>query len=546
MYIDPSRVDMLARYSARLAAATPEQLGALEGEVRLFIEALWTEASAEARSALPRRRPPRRPPHALVGHRAPPGARGGPSAAPAALELILGQADPDDEGVPAYRVDPKSEQGARALEALQAWDRKQPWKPSAPPAAGTWKPSTPPRTRTGAAPTTTAPTPTPSNHPRQQRHLLSSRCDRRRLRRCGGMVTAAAAMDVRTPLMQGISPWILGGLATVGVVGLAALLLRGDDEPDKPSQTPTNPAPAPTSEPAPHARPTTPTHRLDQPPPAPHRRRRPGFDLVKNWGKTPTNLRPLFALMERLSGIDGAGRIFATIAKRESAFVATAHNDSEAERKASRRAYDNMKDRNPALAYGMQAAEFGSGGLFGALAPYFLWTGVPEVGDAAPLLKARPRSCSSHASLAFAACVYLQRLVAHYRLDDHLDIKVGWASPSLLKADRGSKPPTRPCAIVLTATRSSSASISRTHPRSPKPSAPRAGPASPSSSPISSATPTPSGRVVMITCYDPELDSFADDLAGDFDYLSAARARVMDRATVDRDRRGDGLVGGPR
>jgi hypothetical protein len=50
MYIDPSRVDMLARYSARLAAATPEQLSALEGEVRLFIEALWTEASAEARA----------------------------------------------------------------------------------------------------------------------------------------------------------------------------------------------------------------------------------------------------------------------------------------------------------------------------------------------------------------------------------------------------------------------------------------------------------------------------------------------------------------
>jgi hypothetical protein len=123
MYIDPSRVDMLARYSARLAAATPEQLGALEGEVRLFIEALWTEASAEARARFldaVRRVGPPMPWSAIT---APPGARGGPSAAPAALELILGQADPDDEGVPAYRVDPKSDQGARALEALQAWDR---------------------------------------------------------------------------------------------------------------------------------------------------------------------------------------------------------------------------------------------------------------------------------------------------------------------------------------------------------------------------------------------------------------------------------------
>ena len=40
----------------------------------------------------------------------------------------------------------------------------------------------------------------------------------------------------------------------------------------------------------------------------------PGFDLERNWGKTPTDLRPLFALMERVSGIDGSGRIFATIA----------------------------------------------------------------------------------------------------------------------------------------------------------------------------------------------------------------------------------------
>jgi len=119
MYIDPSRVDMLARYSARLAAATPEQLGALEGEVRLFIEALWTEASAEARSRFldaVRRVGPPMPWSAL---------RVAPGGAPAALELILGQVDPDDEGVPSYRIDPKSEQGERALEALAAWDTQK-------------------------------------------------------------------------------------------------------------------------------------------------------------------------------------------------------------------------------------------------------------------------------------------------------------------------------------------------------------------------------------------------------------------------------------
>ncbi|MBK8259969.1 MAG: hypothetical protein IPK80_01365 [Nannocystis sp.] len=116
MYIDPSRVDMLARYSARLAAATPEQLSALEGEVRLFIATLWTEATPEARSRFldaVRRVGPPMPWSAVVAR------PGGP---PAAVELILGQVDPDDEGVPSYRLDPKSEQGERALEALAAWD----------------------------------------------------------------------------------------------------------------------------------------------------------------------------------------------------------------------------------------------------------------------------------------------------------------------------------------------------------------------------------------------------------------------------------------
>jgi hypothetical protein len=33
---------------------------------------------------------------------------------------------------------------------------------------------------------------------------------------------------------------------------------------------------------------------------------------------------------------------------------------------------------------------------------------------------------------AFAAAVYLQRLIAHYDIRDHADIKVGWGSVSLL------------------------------------------------------------------------------------------------------------------
>lgn len=166
-------------------------------------------------------------------------------------------------------------------------------------------------------------------------------------------------------------------------------------------------------------------------------------DLDTNWGITPVDLRPLFVTMEEVSKIKDSARIFAVIAYRESRFVTSAQNGNgtseEAERDASRRAYKNNKDRNPPLKFGSQAAEFGSGGLFGALAPYFLWTGVPERGAKAPLLRAPPEIMFQPRAAAFGACVYLQRILAHYRVDDLADIKVGWANPSLLGKDRGSK-----------------------------------------------------------------------------------------------------------
>jgi len=165
-------------------------------------------------------------------------------------------------------------------------------------------------------------------------------------------------------------------------------------------------------------------------------------DLEKNWGDTPVDLRTLFDKMQAVSRIAGSARIFAIIAFRESSFITTAHNGNaqgeQDERDDSRAAYQNNKDRNPPLKYGEQAAEFGSGGLFGALAPYFLWTGVPEVGKKAPLLGAPPELMFQPRAAAFGACVYLQRLLKHYRVDDHADIKAGWANPALLGKGRGS------------------------------------------------------------------------------------------------------------
>lgn len=164
-------------------------------------------------------------------------------------------------------------------------------------------------------------------------------------------------------------------------------------------------------------------------------------DLTRNWGETPVDLRPLFMLMEETSRITGSARVFAVIAYRESRFITTAQNGNATgegdERESSRNAYTNNKDRNPPLRYGDQAAEFGSGGLFGLLAPYFLWTGVPEVSNKAPLLGAAPTLLFQPRAAAFGAAVYMQRLLKQYRVDDVPDIKAGWANPGLLGKSRG-------------------------------------------------------------------------------------------------------------
>ena len=162
-------------------------------------------------------------------------------------------------------------------------------------------------------------------------------------------------------------------------------------------------------------------------------------DLTRNWGRTPLDLRPQLQAAEEASQISGAARILAIIGYRESRFEPTAHNGNapgeQRERDASSMAYANNKGRNPPLVFGEAAANFGSGGLFGALAPYFLWTGVQELGAKAPLLGADPRIMFLPRVATFAACVYMARLLKHYDIQDLPDIKVGWGSVSLLKGD---------------------------------------------------------------------------------------------------------------
>jgi hypothetical protein len=165
-------------------------------------------------------------------------------------------------------------------------------------------------------------------------------------------------------------------------------------------------------------------------------------DLTTNWGDTPADLRPLFMYMEETSRIQGAARVFAVIAYRESRFVTTAHNGNATgekdERDSSRSAYKNNKDRNPPLQYGEQAAEFGSGAFLPISGTPVQRKYGPRRPNRPPLLRAPPELVFQPRAAAFGACVYMQRLLAQYRVDDLADIKAGWASPSLLKDDRGS------------------------------------------------------------------------------------------------------------
>jgi hypothetical protein len=227
--------------------------------------------------------------------------------------------------------------------------------------------------------------------------------------------------------------WITVGsvLGVAGVGGVALLYSRRASA----ASLPPGPTPGPTPAPGPAPPANLPPLELAPLPKASDVK----GDLIANWGSTPADLRPLFMYMEEASRIPGSARVFATIAYGESRFVTTAQNGNASgeqdERDSSRAAYKNSKDRNPPLKYGKAAADFGSGGLFGLLAPYFLWTGVPEVGSKAPLLGAPPEIVFQPRAAAFGACVYMQRLLANYRVDDVPDIKVGWASPSLLGKD---------------------------------------------------------------------------------------------------------------
>ncbi len=173
-------------------------------------------------------------------------------------------------------------------------------------------------------------------------------------------------------------------------------------------------------------------------------------DLETNWGSTPTIYRPLFQLMEEASGIPGSARIYSVISYQEARYVPSAQNgDGDTQRDKNERIYSarawktmqKFKYDATNTPHGEEASQFGSGGMFGALAPYFLAIGAVSLGKSkAPLLRSRPQIIFLPRIAGFHAVVFLWRLHKQYTIDDILDIKVGWGSPSLLVGEsRGGK-----------------------------------------------------------------------------------------------------------
>ena len=142
-------------------------------------------------------------------------------------------------------------------------------------------------------------------------------------------------------------------------------------------------------------------------------------------------------------------RLFLTVvANREAGWNRKARNRSAVETAASKRAIEAGPARgNPPPKFAASLAAAGSGGLFGALAPYVAWTGLDE--GFMPYLSEDWGVVEDPIVAAICAAKYYQRIVAHYPTvfatpgspvpEDNYRVRLGWASPKTLQEDPAGK-----------------------------------------------------------------------------------------------------------
>ncbi|MEZ4448169.1 MAG: hypothetical protein R3B09_01735 [Nannocystaceae bacterium] len=120
MYVDPSQAQQLVVYSHLAASGAAEEREAADAEARIFLEVLWAGATPTARATFVQAM--QGIASAMPWAALTPQEEGAPMRAPAAMELILGVADPGDEGTPAYRVDALTAEGVKMVAALRGWN----------------------------------------------------------------------------------------------------------------------------------------------------------------------------------------------------------------------------------------------------------------------------------------------------------------------------------------------------------------------------------------------------------------------------------------
>ena len=256
-----------------------------------------------------------------------------------------------------------------------------------------------------------------------------------------------AVKDLAVPPVQPIArSWVpvaatvgtIGALAGVGYLGYSALKQQGK-LPGGPTDAPPSgggePADGQTT-PAPAEQGQTPSGNPGVVPPA---------DF---WGTTERGLqyRPLLAKLEEVTRMPV--RLFlSVVTNREADWQRKARNKSKVEVDASARAITNgVKRGNPKPKFADSLAQAGSGGLFGALAPYVAWTGMDE--GYMPFLDMDWTASEDPVVAAVCAAKYYQRVVANYPTvfasgtptsEDNFRVRLGWASPATLKDDPAGK-----------------------------------------------------------------------------------------------------------
>lgn len=163
-----------------------------------------------------------------------------------------------------------------------------------------------------------------------------------------------------------------------------------------------------------------------------------------SWGTTNRGeqYRPLFTKLEAVTGLP-LRLYLCVVANCEAGWSRTARNKTKGEVKASADGIDNgIKRGNPSPKFAASIRDAGSGGLFGALAPFVAWTGMDE-GYMPYLDEDWPIIEDPIVSAVFAA-KYYQRIVGGGRYpvfanpaqpspEDNYRVRLGWASPSALK-----------------------------------------------------------------------------------------------------------------